>query len=294
MSTELDILVPTHNHLELTIQCIDAIYRYTSNPFHLIVMDDSTDLTPAYFESFSKEHPNLTYYHADPPFTSANQRENIGLSLCKTPYVALIVNSLTVEPEWDIAGLQVMKTTTRVGLIGFKILKYPSGLIESAGLSSTGDNSNLVDIGTGVASHRLSKVYECEAVPWAFVLMRKEAVMGNLDETLYEGFKGWEDLDACFVLREKGWRILYCGLGVGYHRTRATRDAENQKDIISNLKNREIFNKRWGYWEVYHKNNPQIEEFFPERKTHSRLEWKPNTVAGVTRTKENLYKAGVV
>ena len=55
--TEIDIILATHNHLDLTIQAVDCLYEFTSKPFRLIVVDDSTDgLTPLYFKKLMKEN----------------------------------------------------------------------------------------------------------------------------------------------------------------------------------------------------------------------------------------------
>ena len=76
----LDVHVPTHGHLELTIRCLDALYRHTQAPFHLIVTDDSTDLTPLWFNQFLKQHDKVTYIHSDVPYKSGNQFFNRALA----------------------------------------------------------------------------------------------------------------------------------------------------------------------------------------------------------------------
>ena len=249
----LDVLVPTHDHLRLTLACMEALYGNTRTPFHLIVVDDSTDLTPVYFEQLKKEHDNITFIHSDIPYKCGNQIFNIGLENCKTPYMATVMNSMRVEPEWELVGLNLMETQPKVGVIGFKCL-FPSGLIESAGIAMV--KFLPTDIGRDFAGHRLSGVYECAATQWAFALVRKEAAVGNLTETAFHGFKGWDDIDNCFVLRKRGWRILYCGLGVGYHEPRATRGSNTLEAYHQNRENGEAFYKRWGYWEEYKKDNP--------------------------------------
>lgn len=273
MIPQFDILVPTHNHLEQTMRCIGALYTYTATPFHLIIMDDSTDgLTPRYFKQLQKKHDNITYFYLGyqgRQFKCGNEFINKGLEYCKTPYMAMVVNSITVEPDWEIAGMHLMRSDPEVGVIGFKCLKH-EGYIESAGLMITPDRSSLRDIGAGQAGHRLSKVYECLAVQWAFVLLRKAAIVGNLDEHLFHGFKGMEDLDNCFVIREKGWKVLYCGLGAGYHQALATRDATGDTTSLrQNLENRELFAKRWGFWEIYHKIFPYLGEMLPDVQPRS-------------------------
>ena len=249
----MDILVPTHGRLDLTIKCIDTIYAHTQTPFRLIIMDDSTDLTPLYGEQLAKERPNVIFIHSDVPYKSGNQFFNVGLSRAESPYVALVMNSVRVEPEWEVVALNLMEQNPEVGLIGFKCL-FPDCKIESAGIRMV--KWLPTDIGRDMPSHRLSTVYEPDAVQWAFALLRKEAAVGNLDENAFHGFRGWDDIDNCFVLKSKGWKILYCGLGVGYHEPRATRGSSTPQAAQENKENGEAFYKRWGFWDEYQKEQP--------------------------------------
>ncbi|KKN76528.1 hypothetical protein LCGC14_0370370 [marine sediment metagenome] len=289
MDAKLDILVPTHNHLDQTMRCIESLYNYTRAPFHLIVTDDSTDgLTPRYFKQLQKEHDNITYVRSLKQYKCGNEFINVGLSHCKTPYMVLVVNSMMVEPDWETAGLHLMEADHEVGVVGFKCLKH-EGWIESAGLMITEDLSSLRDIGTGQAGHRLSRVYECMAVQFAFVLLRKEAATGNLREDIFHGFRGMEDLDNCFVIRGKGWKILYCGLGIGFHQTYATREARDEESLRQNLENREVFAKRWGFWASYQKIFPFLGEMLPDVKPRE-MRLPPNFQTGELQVKEYATK----
>ncbi len=253
----IDIIMPTHGRLDLTMSSVNALYENTRAPFHLIVVDDSTDLTPQYFEELKKEHTNITFIHSDEPYKSGNQIFNIGLQHGDSPFVVTVMNSVRVEPEWEVVGLKLMKDNPKIGAIGFKCL-FPWGLIESAGI---GMMSFLpIDLGRDQPGHRLTCIYECSAVQWAFAMLRKEAIIGKLtentykglDEDTYIGFKGWDDLDNCFVLRKNGWQVFYCGLGVGYHTPRATRGTNTGNELDNWGKNQEnsiIFYKRWGLWD---------------------------------------------
>ena len=90
--------------------------------------------------------------------------------------------------------------------------------------------------------------------------------MGNLDEDLWQGFVGFDDIDNTVYLRYKGWEAWYCGLGVGYHRTHATRRCkgfEEDDKVLKNAINGEIFYKRWGYWDAFRQKNPYAPEHFP-------------------------------
>lgn len=248
-----DIIVPAHNHFELTARCIKTLYANTCSSFHLIVVDDSTDLTPSYIGQLQKEHDNITYIHWDKPFKSGNQFFNEALKSCKYDFVATVMNSITVEPEWEVVALEVLREHPKVATVGLKCLFPPElmygGLIESAGIAL--DGFVPVDVGAHFPAHRLSAVYEREAVQWAFAIHRREAITGNLDEDVYNGFVGWDDIDNCFVLRKKGWQIYYCGAGAGYHVPRATRGNNSKEAIEKNTKNAHTFFKRWGLWDMF-------------------------------------------
>ena len=239
----IDVIVPTHGRLDLTMQCMDALYKFTKTPFQLIVVDDSTDFTGVWFQDFQKEHNNVTFIHSNVPYTCGNQFFNIGLKASKNDYVATVMNSVRVEPDWEDVAVHLMDTQPTVGIAGFKCL-FPNGLIESAGIAFAGNRPT--DIGRGMEGHRLSKVYDCEAVQWAFALLRKKAIP-ILEENVYNGFVGWDDIDNSLVVRKAGWKVLTCGMGVGYHTPRATRGSSTELSYQKNRQNAEIFYKRWGY-----------------------------------------------
>ncbi len=261
----IDILVPTHNHLELTIKCIESIYAYTRIPFHLILTDqqlarNEDDLTPLYLRQLQKIKDNITLLSV--PIKSGNHFFNLALEHCKTPYLATVMNSITVEPDWENVALQLMANDPKIGIIGFKCL-FPWGLIESAGIQMAGYTPT--DIGRDLPGHRLASVYECPAVQWAFALLRVEAIKGKLDEDLFNAWRGWDDIDNSFVIRKAGWKIVYDGLGVGYHFPRASRGDNSEVAHVENLKTGPVLYKRHGFWNQFKEANPNALELVEEK-----------------------------
>ncbi|KKM19021.1 hypothetical protein LCGC14_1659830 [marine sediment metagenome] len=255
---KLDIIVIAHNHLELTMKCVERLYACTPTPFHLIVVDDSVDLTPLYMADLKQKNPNITYIHSDEPYKSGNQIFNIGIKHSVTPYMATVMNSMTVEPEWEIEALRLMESNSKIGIVGFKCLYPETGLIESAGIRMI--KWLPCDIGRDLPSHRLTSIYQVEACQWAFALLRKEAVEGNLDEDLFNGFKGVDDIDNCFVVKDKGWEIWYCGYGIGYHAPKATRMDNTLDGKELNAENMTTFYKRWGFYDDFKKSVENVQE----------------------------------
>ena len=259
IDTPIDIMVPVHGRLDLTMKCLKALYENTTVPFHLIILDDTVDdpddpdsLIALYLARFMKHHDNITYIHKDEPYKCGNQFYNEGLKHCKYDYVASVMNSVTVEPDWELVAIQFMNNNPTVGIIGLKTL-LPSGVIETAGITMMGFTP--IDIGRDQPGYKLTCMHECIAVQWAFALHRKAAVEGNIDEDIFYGFVGWDDIDNSFAVRSKGWKIWYCGLGVGIHEVRATRGTNTIEAMEKNRHNAEVFYKRWGYWDLYQKAN---------------------------------------
>ena len=244
----IDILFPTHDHIEITIPAIDALYAHTRTQFHLIVLDSSSDgITPEYFKRLQEKHDNITFIHRD-VFKSGNEFFNVGLEHCRHEYVATHTNSCRVEPDWEVVALQLLQNDPKIGTIGLKSL-FPNGVIEGAGIQMVGYTPT--DYGMGEPGHRHNDVREMPAVQWACALHRKVALVGNLSEDVFNGHVGWDDIDNNFVLRNKGWRILYCGLGAYYHLTRATRGDASEEAFKKNQENGHAFYKRWGYWDAF-------------------------------------------
>ena len=250
----IDIITPTHNNVELTKSCIECLYSNTKEPFNLIVIDDSTDGTKEYIESLG--HDNLTLIHSVTPYKSGNQIFNTGLLRCTSDYVALVMNSVTVEPDWETSALLLMDIAPDVGIVGLKCLS-PDGLIESAGLKLVDAKGvarrdyeiatkSFIDIGLGERGHRHSLTYECDAVQWASCILRRGAIP-VLEEDIYHGFLGWDDVDNCYTLKKNGWKVLYCGTGVCYHKVRATREDSSKEADKKNNENAYKFFERWGF-----------------------------------------------
>ncbi len=240
----LDIIIPTHNKVQLTIQCLEALYKNTPEPFRLIIVDDSTDFTPDYLRLQNIEHGNITLIHSDKPYKTGNQTLNIGLAEVKTDVAVFMANSTFVEPDWTLYPPSIMNESPKVGIIGAKLL-YQSGIIEHCGIVFADSAPGvLMDIGRGEPGHRHSMVMEVPAVGFALVFLRMEA-MPLFDETTYIGWGGYEDIDACMQVKENGWQILCCGMCSAYHTAAATRLKDKATFDKNMLENRRRFVKRW-------------------------------------------------
>ncbi len=242
---ELDIILLTHNHLENTTRCIEALYANTPMPFSLTVVDDSADETAAYFDRMTFEKKNINYHRAKVPISSGNQAMNIGLKLTQSDPVIFLCNSTFVEPDWLPAALRIMEQDPEVGLVGFKLLFPETSTIIEAGEIVLPDG-NRPNVGMHEPSHRYTHVREVHAVGWAAVLIRRAAIPPEgLDEVTYIGFRGMDDTDNCLEMRKRGWKIMYNGLGAVYHKLSACQGGGTEQGRMESIENCRRFMEKW-------------------------------------------------
>lgn len=242
---ELDVILITHNRLEQTIKCLNCLYRYTKVPFRLTVIDDSLDLTPKFFEGFQQEHDNVQYIQPVEILENGNQILNIGLRNTKNELILNLNQSTFVEPYYLNIALNIMKENPEVGIVGFKLL-YPHGTIIEAGAMVYPETAQRENIGMYEAGHRHSYVREVDAVGFAVALLRRAAIpKGGFEEDYYIGFRGSDDVDNCLEIQQRGWNIIYCGLGCAYHELRACQGGGTREGFEEMVENSKRFAKRW-------------------------------------------------
>ncbi len=241
----LDIILLTHNKIENTTRCIEALYANTQIPFYLTAIDDSNDETAAYFDRMSFEKKNINYHRPKEVIKSANQAINIGLRLTKSDPVIFLTNSSFVEPDWLPVSLRIMEQDPKVGLVGFKLLFPETNTIIEAGEAVYPDG-NRPNLGMYEPSHRHTYTVEVRAIGWACVLIRRAAIPeGGFDEVSYIGFRGMDDSDNCLEMRKRGWKIIYNGYGAVYHKLSSCTGGGTEKGQQESAENYRRFIEKW-------------------------------------------------
>ncbi len=239
MTEHIDIIMATHNHLDLTMQAVDALYTHTNGPFTLTAVDDSTDLTPLWLEQFAKEKGNVTLIkNQGKVFKNSNHIWREALKEITNPIVVFITNSSFVRPEWELHPLDILKNNPKVGLVGIKLLDEETRTIWHAGKFFS--NSNPFHIGVGEPAHNHTHIRPMQDLNPSVGFYRREALINAIDVDTYIGWRGFEDDDQCLMLRNNGWNIVYCGFSTAYHIESPTRLTGN--------------NDQNKFWEEYNEN----------------------------------------
>ena len=242
----VDIIMATHNHLGSTIRAVEALYANTKSPFNLTFIDDSTDLTPTYIYQLRAEHNNINLVRPEEKLTGGNQIINIGFRNTSSPIIVFLTNSMEVEPEWIEVPLHMMEEMKEVAIVGNKNL-FPHGTIENAGIYFHKPMMHHENYGVGDPAHRWTHLREVDAVGFCLAFLRRECVY-PLEENHYLEFCGFEDVDTCFQMRKKGYKVYYCGYSSAYHYAYTTRGLPEKWDEETWRKyeeNRKRFVERW-------------------------------------------------
>jgi len=220
---DLSIIIVSYNTKEFLKGCIESIYKTIKDiNFEVIVVDnnstDGTDKAVAALES-SRSDFKFIQNSENLGFSKAN---NVGVKKAQGRYL-LFLNPDIIVHEKTLQGMvKFMDKHQDAGAATCKLV-MPNGKIDDAshrgsptpwnafthfsGLAKLFGKTKLFG-GYNLGFTDLTKTHEIDALAGAFMLVRRKAgeEAGWWDEDYF--FYG-EDLDFCYMLREKGWKIYY-------------------------------------------------------------------------------------
>lgn len=218
-SPTLSIIIVSYNTRDFLKACLLSLRETIKDTsFEIIVVDnDSSDNST---DMIKKDFPGVTLIeNTNEGFAKANNR---GIKKAKGEYL-LFLNPDTVVYERTIDGmLSFVKKHPDTGAATCKLV-MKNGQIDYASHRGFPNPWNAFCYFSGMAElfpkvkflsgytggwQDFSKTHEVEAISGAFMLMPRLAGdgVGWWDEDYF--FNG-EDLDFCYRLREKGWKIYY-------------------------------------------------------------------------------------
>jgi GT2 family glycosyltransferase len=210
---DYSIIIPVFNKAALTRQCLETI-RPTlegAGEGEIIVIDNaSSDETPQMLAEFP--WVRVVRNEQNRGFSGAN---NQGAALARGKYLVLLNNDTVGHAGWLASMLRIAQDPA-VGAVGARLL-FPDGTLQHAGV-------RLMPLSFGlpgfVAFHELYRApgdyaealrtFDLEVVTGACLVTSRELYLelGGLDEDFWNGY---EDIDYCLKIRERGLRVVYDG-----------------------------------------------------------------------------------
>ena len=209
------IIIPVWNRLDLTEQCLMKLAAVTRGcEFEVIIVDNgSTDRTPEFLATLSgdvriiRNEKNLGFAVA------CNQ----GARVAQGQFVVFLNNDTLPLEGWLLALLEEAESSPDIAVVGSKLL-YEDGTIQHGGVAFSwlyGTGYHLYARMPADAP-MVNRRRELQAVTAACMLVRREAfeAVGGFDEGFRNGF---EDVDLCLKIRDRGGRVVYQPKSTLYH-----------------------------------------------------------------------------
>lgn len=235
------VVIPTYNGAHLLSTCLEALLAHPPErcEMRVVIVDDaSTDDTVERFGSFD-DRVTMIAREQNGGFAHAC---NDGAAAAGDAEYLVFLNSDTIPvPGWldELVDDAVERGATAVG----SKLLYPDGTIQHAGIAIGQDRwpHNLYAglPGEHEAVNRPKRVIAATA---ACLLIGRTAFeeMGGFDTAFLNGY---EDVDLCLRLGERGHEVRYCPTSVLYHLESVTRWANYNDRHTSH--NDELYAERW-------------------------------------------------
>ena len=216
------VVIPTYNAGRLTAACLDAVFADApwSCDREIVVVDDgSTDDSNRFLERFAGK-VLLVEQGVNAGFAEAC---NAGAAAAvDSEYVVFLNNDTLPTAGWLDALVQDAQTDRRLAAVGAKLV-FPNGQVQHAG----------VVIGQDRWPHHLYAGFPSDhpavdrgrlvaAVTAACMLVRRRDFdhLGGFDPAFHNGY---EDVDFCLRLGQRGRLVRYCPRSVVQHLESVTR-----------------------------------------------------------------------
>jgi GT2 family glycosyltransferase len=234
---DLSIVVASYNTRDLLRACLATLRGATrAVSAEVIVVDNSSqDGTPA---MVAAEFPEVTLI-ANPTNDGFARANNRALKNTRGRFVLLLNPDTLVPPDTIDPLVAFLSDHPKVGLVGCRVDRPDGRLDEACKRSFPTPWSALMRflaldrlLGRKGSYRRLGDDpagrYEVDAVVGAFMLLRRETLedVGGLDE---DYFMFGEDLDWCYRVKQRDWKIYYVGdKSIVHHKGAATRQVPHK------------------------------------------------------------------
>ncbi|MCC6233294.1 MAG: glycosyltransferase [Verrucomicrobiales bacterium] len=234
----VSIIIPVFNKVELTMQCLAALAQVTRHvPHEVIVVDNaSTDATP---RRLRDQAPHVRHLRNETNRNFAGAC-NQGAASASGKYLVFLNNDTVPLEGWLDALLEEARSHPEVALVGSRLL-YENGLIQHAGIAFARETRSPFHPYRLLRADdpRVNRRRELQAVTAACILMRPRWFQdcGGFSEDYRNGY---EDLDLCLRVRQRGGVIVYQPKSALFHL-----ESQTPGRMRHDNDNRALFFQRW-------------------------------------------------
>jgi len=227
MSKKIFIIILNWNKGDLTIDCLESLYKMSYRDFEVILVDngsvdDSVDRISAKYPALKiiKNSENLG-------FTGGN---NLGMkeAMKHSPGYIMLLNNDTIVHESMLSELlKAIESNGEIGMVGPKIYYYGDNIIWSAGTWHDRLLHRFKLIGMGHKdSGQFSKKRDVDELTACAMLIRREVIekVGYLND---DYFTIVEDSEYCLRVKRAGYRLIFVPKSILWHKVSSSSGGED-------------------------------------------------------------------
>lgn len=207
----VSIIIPVFNQWPYTEKCLKSIQQYTTYPHEIIIIDNGSKDETVKELTGNSAIKLLTNPHNLGFARACNQ----GAKIARGELLLFLNNDTIVTPDW-LRSMVNLLTDSKIGVVGNKLLFPDTNRIQHAGvfLQNKLPGHIYYNQPGNFSESNIKKIYP--AVTGACLLTRKILFLevGGFDETYINGY---EDVDYCLKIWEKGYKVIYCPDSIIYH-----------------------------------------------------------------------------
>lgn len=218
---KLSVIIVTFNSASFILPCIRSVYEggYPKGNVEVIVIDNAS--SDATVTKVSKNFPEISCIKnkSNMGFAAAN---NMGVKKSVGEYVLILNPDTIVGKETLTTMVSFMQENKTAGVATCKVI-LPNGVLDDAshrgfptplnaffhfiGFASLFPNSQFFN-GYHLGYKNIDRIHEIDSCVGAFMLIRR-SIGESIDWLDEDYFWYGEDIDFCFRVKQKGWKVYY-------------------------------------------------------------------------------------
>ncbi len=217
------VVVPVHNGAAHTKRCLDALLEQPLGVEEIVVVDDgSSDLTRRLLASYGERVVCVR----NPSPLGFGRACNAAVAHCTGEHLVFLNNDTLPRSGWLDALRAHAAQHPRAGAVGARLL-YPDGRVQHAGVCIRHDGwPHHLYVGFPGDHPAVTHSRRMQVVTAACALVPR-AVFEELEGFDPAYINGYEDVDLCLRMGERGHEVHYCADAVVVHLESVTRGTAN-------------------------------------------------------------------
>ena len=204
----VSIVIPTIT-VSYLAECIQSIEKNTScQNYEIIIVNDGSS-EPEFMDYLASTKHRVLNLPNNVGFAGAN---NEGFKAAKGDYIMTLNADTLVHESWLTIMINTLESCKDIATVGPTVLYAGTNVIETGGCFWSKDNVRKVTLflmGKQIQDYpQINTAYRVDTIGGACMLFKRRMLF---EVGLFDGnfVNGWEDIDICLSLRDKGYKMYH-------------------------------------------------------------------------------------